>query len=87
MADGASEANPLGHVGLRRLHFLLLVTLLVGKPASPKEPRDIKWLRPKLAVPRGVEPPTFGLGNRFVPRFVNDLRPDVADVLHLFPQR
>jgi hypothetical protein len=40
-----------------------------------------------LAVPRGVEPPTFGLGNRFDPHLVNDLRPDVADVLHLFPHR
>jgi hypothetical protein len=25
-----------------------------------------------------------GLGNRFGPRFVNDLRPDVANVLHPF---
>ena len=39
-----------------------------------------------LAVPRGVEPPTFGLGNRFAYRFVNDLQPDVANVLHLFPR-
>ena len=32
----------------------------------------------------GVKPLTFGLGNRFGYRFVNDLRPDVANVLHPF---
>jgi len=37
-----------------------------------------------LAVPRGVEPPTFGLGNRFSHQFINDLRPNVANVLHPF---
>jgi hypothetical protein len=40
-----------------------------------------------LAVPRGVEPPTFGLGNRFGYRYFNDLRPNVANVLHTFPHR
>jgi hypothetical protein len=40
----------------------------------------------KLAVPRGVEPPTFGLGNRFGYRYFNDLRPNVANVLHPFPR-
>jgi hypothetical protein len=37
-----------------------------------------------MAVPRGVEPPTFGLGNRFVYKHFNDLRQNVANVLHLF---
>jgi len=40
-----------------------------------------------MAVPRGVEPPTFGLGNRFGYLFVNDLQPDVANVLHPFRRR
>jgi hypothetical protein len=35
-----------------------------------------------MAVPRGVEPPIFGLGNRFGYQFINDLRPNVANVLH-----
>jgi hypothetical protein len=39
-----------------------------------------------FAVPRGVEPPTFGLGSRFPYRFINDLQPDVANVLHPFPR-
>ena len=38
-----------------------------------------------LAVPRGVEPPTFGLGNRFAHQNFNDLRPNVANALHPFP--
>jgi hypothetical protein len=38
-----------------------------------------------MAVPNGLKPPTFGLGNRFGPQLVNDLRPDVANVLHPFP--
>ena len=37
-----------------------------------------------MAVLRGVEPPTFGLGNRFAYQPFNDLRPDVANVLHPF---
>ena len=32
----------------------------------------------------GVEPPTFGLGNRFGYLFINDLRLNVANVLHPF---
>jgi hypothetical protein len=40
-----------------------------------------------LAVPRGVEPPTFGLGNRFGYLFINDLRLNVANVLHPFRRR
>ena len=39
-----------------------------------------------MAVPRGVEPPTFGLGNRFDYRFIKGLRPNVANVLHPFPR-
>lgn len=38
-----------------------------------------------MAVPRRLERPTFGLGSRFAYRFVNDLQPDVANVLHPFP--
>jgi len=41
----------------------------------------------QAAVPRGVEPPTFGLGNRFAHQPFNDLRPDVANVLHPFLRR
>jgi hypothetical protein len=40
-----------------------------------------------LAVPKGPQPPTFGLGNRFGYWYFNDLRPDVANVLHPFPRR
>jgi len=37
-----------------------------------------------LAVPGGVEPPAFGLGNHFEGRFINGLCQNVANVLHLF---
>jgi hypothetical protein len=39
-----------------------------------------------VTVPRGVEPPTFGLGNRFDHKYFNHLQPDVANVLHPFPR-
>jgi hypothetical protein len=53
---------------------------LVGA-TNPKLPFDI------MAVPRGVEPPTFGLGNRSTHRYFNSLRRNVANVLHPFPRR
>jgi hypothetical protein len=38
-----------------------------------------------MAIQREVEPPTFGLGNRFAHQNFNDLRQNVANVLHPFP--
>ena len=46
-----------------------------------------KFIFDFMAVPRGVEPPTFGLGNRFGYQYINDLRPNVANVLHPFCRR
>jgi len=40
-----------------------------------------------LVRSRGLEPLTFGLGNRFGYQHFNDLRPNVANVLHPFLRR
>src|ERR1035437_10964053 len=45
------------------------------------------YLVGSMAAPRGVEPPTFGLGNRFSHLYFKHLRPDVANVLHPFRRR
>jgi hypothetical protein len=39
-----------------------------------------------MAIRKAVEPPTFGLGNRFGCRLINGLRPNVANVLQPFPR-
>jgi len=63
--------------------------LAIRWPESQKRAKNFYRLKKyrKLAVPRGVEPPTFGLGNRFSQRYFNHLLLDVANVLHPFRRR